>query len=154
MRMKTTVGIIAVLTVLAMLATACGGGGGTVSAGEVKTLFKDMISHAETFIASIEKAESVSDVTDAINELADNMEGIIPKVKEMANKSPDLLASADPELKQLQQKLMTTFTSLAPKMQQKIPSLMGTGSPDDLKDLMKAAKRLEKIGKAFMEIGG
>lgn len=154
MRMKTFSGLLMVVMVLAMLMTACGGGGGeeASSANDVKSLFKEMIGSAETFVSKVENAQSVGDIVNAINELADKMESVLPRVKEMVKNKPELNAANDPELQELQTKLMTTFTSLAPKMQEKMAALQATATPDDIQNLMKAAQRMQNIGTQFTEL--
>ena len=124
MRMRTTAGIL-VLAVLVMVSimfmAACGGGGGTVTKDEARYAMKQLKSHMDDLLEDTEKAKSVSDIVDAINDFADGLERLLPKLKDMAQKSPDILIT-DEKIKEAHTQLQASIASLKEKMQKKMKS--------------------------------
>lgn len=122
--MKTKI-LIPTLSILMLLflITGCGGGG---KYADVIALNKQYVKLMETYIADLDKADSATKVSDAMNRYADGLEKIWPQMMEMGEKYPELqnpnnlpdeLRPAQEEAESLAQKMMGTFQKIMPYME-------------------------------------
>ena len=103
------------LTVVGMLffVYACGGGG-----DDPKSVMKDYFAVMEDFVGAAEKAGNADDVVAAINKFSDSMKQVIPRLKALGEKYP--------ELKNMGQgNLPPEFKEFETKLQELMPRFMG-----------------------------
>ena len=71
---------------ISLLFTGCGGG----KYADAKKVSEEYIDITDDYITSLDKANSAEDVVKAINTFSDKMEKLIPKMKKIQEKYPDL----------------------------------------------------------------
>ncbi|NIM11609.1 MAG: hypothetical protein GTO45_05900 [Candidatus Aminicenantes bacterium] len=101
---------------LLLIAFACGGGG---KYADLKNVFEDYIDATEKFFDGFEKADNADKVAAAINDYSDAVKKIIPKMKEMQKKYPDLGKEKD-----VPEELKATMERFQ-KVMAKMPTLFG-----------------------------
>jgi hypothetical protein len=76
------------------------------------------INLVETYVADMEKAGDAKDVARAMNQFADGMEKLFPKMRKIAEKYPELKDRDDipPELKDLQQRAQAVAAKMGGAM--------------------------------------
>lgn len=101
--MNKTLWIVVLGIVLAGMA-GCSGGG---KYAEVKTLLDKQVAVMEDYVTSLEKAGSAKDVADAINRYAVASKDLMPRMKALSEKYPEMGQEKEPpaELKPLMEKL-------------------------------------------------
>ncbi|MFZ5563601.1 MAG: hypothetical protein ACOZBW_06065 [Thermodesulfobacteriota bacterium] len=98
--MKNSVTTVAMVLGLAVLLAGCGG-----KYSDIISLNKSFTGLMESYAGAMEKAQNAEDVAAAINKFADGMEPLVPKMKAMREKYPELEdpANLPEDLKQSQQ---------------------------------------------------
>lgn len=74
---------------------ACGGGG---KYAEAKKLTEKQVSLFEGFISDLDSAGNAGDVATALNNLSDEMQKLIPQMKELQEKYPELKDAKNEEM--------------------------------------------------------
>jgi len=74
-----------VLIGAAVFLAGCGG-----KYADVKKVNAEFVSMLEDYVAELEKADSAKDVAAAMNSYADQLEGIMPEMKKLQEKYPEL----------------------------------------------------------------
>jgi hypothetical protein len=94
--------VMALATLLALI--GCGGGQDYGDAVEINTKFVDAMG---SYIEDIDKADSASDVADAIDVYAQKVEELAPQMKAIAAKHPEWkdMGKVPEELKPIQEKV-------------------------------------------------
>jgi uncharacterized coiled-coil DUF342 family protein len=105
--------ILSVLAVgLLLVAVACGGG----KYADVKNVLEKNISATENFFNAMEKAGSADDVAAALTNYADEMDKLIPELKDVQKKYPELKDEED--MPKDVKELMEKYNKLAEKFPQ------------------------------------
>ena len=134
--MKKLFSITMIVTLVAFILVGCGGG----KYADAKAIMNKYIDVVEKYLDSLEKANNAKDVAKAINHFADDLETVMPAMKKMAEKYPELKDhnNPPPELKEDQARAMAigkrmgqSFAKIAPYM----------NDPD----VAKAQKRIMKV---------
>lgn len=96
--------LVLLLTVVVFLAgvVACGGGG---KYDDAKAVMNDMIDAFNGFGDAMDKANDGKAVAAAIEDFADKMAALKPKIDEMQKKYPDFKSQPPEELKELVEKV-------------------------------------------------
>lgn len=96
--------LVLILTVVVFLVgmIACGGG---EKYGDVKAVMNDLADAFDGFGIAMEKAEDGKAVVAAINDFADKMKTLQPKMEEIKKKYPDLKGQTPEELKEVMKKM-------------------------------------------------
>lgn len=94
--------VMALATLLALI--GCGGGQDYDDAVEINTKFVDAMG---SYVEDIDKADSASDVADAIDAYAQKVEELAPQMKAIAAKHPEWkdMGKVPEELKPIQEKV-------------------------------------------------
>jgi len=89
--------MMAVCLLALTLAAGCGG-----KYSDVKQVNEEYVEMVETYVADLEKADDKDDVVKAMNNFTDDLEEIWPRMRELAEKYPELENSDEPpeELKE------------------------------------------------------
>ena len=137
--MKKT--IIVLLLSLLPLSTLIFGCGEKYS--DAKDITEKYIVLIEDYIAGLNKAENAKDVAKTINRFADGMEKIMPEMRKITEKYPELKDKSNPpdELKDTQKRAEEMGKKLVESMMQLMPYMMD-------KEVQKAQERL---GKSMMQ---
>jgi hypothetical protein len=126
--------VVLFLTLLAMsfLIIGCGG-----KYSEAEKMNKEYIALVEDYIADIDKADNAKDVAKAMNEFADGMEDLMPKMRKLSEKYPELKDRSNPpeELKETQKKAEEMGQKMAGAMIKLMPYMMA-------QEVLNAQKRL------------
>ncbi len=102
---------------------ACGGGG---KYADAKKLMEKQIQLFEDFINGVDKAGSADDVAAALNDFSDEMQKMVPEMKELQEKYPELKDAKDeampeelkPIMEKLQKEIMPKFMGVMAKIGQ------------------------------------
>jgi phage shock protein A len=98
---------------LFLLAYACGGGG-----DDPKSVMNDYFDAMDEFLSDMEKAASADEVVAALNEAADTLKKLKPRMMALEEKYP--------ELKNMGQgKLPEEFKEIEERMKKLMPKMMG-----------------------------
>ncbi|MCF8070181.1 MAG: hypothetical protein K9L30_16480 [Desulfobacterales bacterium] len=113
---------IAAMILVAITFTACGGG----KYDDAKKVYNDHISAMEKFTAQMEDAESAESVAKAISNYTDAMEKLIPEIKKLNKKYPELTGKnvAPDELKTETEKMEALSGRLEPAMMKTMQYIM------------------------------
>jgi hypothetical protein len=135
--MKTNrmlIGIACVLTV-SFLIIGCGG-----KYSDAEKLNMEFVELMEEYIADLDKADNAKDVAKAMNNYADGMEDLWPKMQKVAEKYPELKDKSNPpeELKESQQKANEVSQKMAGSMMKTMQYMRDP-------EVRKAQQRLGKI---------
>ncbi len=104
--------LVSLLGIFILGLIACGG-------GDAKSVLRDYINSMKSFSEDMNSADSAGEVTKALNDFSDNMESIIPKMKTLSDKYP--------ELKKMSSKgnLPEEFKEFETEMQEVATKMMG-----------------------------
>jgi predicted transcriptional regulator len=102
---------------------ACGGGG---KYADAKKLMEKQVQLFEDFANALDKAGSADDVVAALNNFSDGMKEMVPQMKELQEKYPELKDAKDeampeelkPIMEKLQNEVMPKFMGAMMKIQQ------------------------------------
>jgi len=109
--------------------------------GDAKALNEEFASLTETYVNDMEKCDSAKDVAKAMNKYADEMEKLMPKMKKVAEKYPELknakempedMKDSQKKAEEMAGKMGSAFMKVAPHMsdpevkkaQQRLSSVM------------------------------
>jgi cell division protein FtsB len=84
--------LFATVVVFLFSLTACGGGG---KYADAKRLMEKQVQLFEDFINALDKAGSANDVAAALNDFSDEMQKMVPQMKELQEKYPELKDAKD-----------------------------------------------------------
>ena len=131
-------GLIAVL--LSLVATTFFIGGCGEKYSDVKKVNEEYVQLIEDYISDLNKATSAKEAAKAINAFSDGMEKVLPEMKKVAQKYPELKNNATPpdELKESQMKAEETGKKMVGAMMKLMPYMRDP-------EVQKAQKRLSTI---------
>jgi predicted nuclease with TOPRIM domain len=131
MKKMMTVLFLTLLTI-SFLIIGCGG-----KYSEAEKINKEYIALLEDYIADIDKADNAKDAAKAMNRFADAMEDLMPKMRKLSEKYPELKDRANPpeELKETWKKAEEMGLKMAGSMVKLIPYMMAP-------EVLNAQKRL------------
>ena len=131
-------GLIAVL--LSLVATTFFIGGCGEKYSDVKKVNEEYIQLVEKYISDMDKATSAKDAAKAINSFGDGMEKVLPEMKKMSEKYPELKNNVTPpeELKESQMKAEATGKKMVGAMMKIMPYMRDP-------EVQTAQKRLSTI---------
>jgi predicted nuclease with TOPRIM domain len=126
--------LVLFLTLLTMsfLIIGCGG-----KYSEAEKMNKEYIALLEDYVADIDKADNAKNVAKAMNRFADGMEELMPKIRKLSEKYPELKDRSNPpeELKETQKKAEEIGQKMAGSMIKLMPYMMAP-------EVLNAQKRL------------
>ncbi len=107
---------------------------------DAKQANEQYINLAETYVADLDKAGDAKDVARAMNQFANGMEKLLPKMKKIAEKYPELKDknATPPELKDLDSRSQTVATKMGSAMMKIMPYM-------DDPEVQKARKHFEEV---------
>ena len=90
---------------------------------DVKELNEDVAKVMDEYVAELEKSDNAQDVAKAINHFSDKMEALMPKMKKLAEKYPELQdkSNVPEELKESQKKAEALGQKIAGSMMKIMP---------------------------------
>ena len=90
---------------------------------DVKELNEDVAKVMDEYVAELEKSDNAQDVAKAINRFSDKMEALMPKMKKLAGKYPELQdkSNVPEELKESQKKAEALGQKIAGSMMKIMP---------------------------------
>lgn len=105
-----------------LMLTGCGGG----KYGDVLKLNQEYMDLMETYITDLEKADNTKEIAKAMNNFADGLEILMPKMKKLSEKYPELkdkdnppeeLKESQKEAEELGEKIVGSFMKIMPYME-------------------------------------
>ena len=90
---------------------------------DAKELNEDAVKVMEEYVAELDKSGNAKDVATAMNHFADKMEALMPKMKKLAEKYPELKDTSNPpeELRDSQKKAEALGQKMAGSMMKIMP---------------------------------
>jgi biopolymer transport protein ExbB/TolQ len=127
---------VAILAIFVLGFIACGG-----ASDDPKAVMNEFVDVAENFANKMESASTADDVAAALNTYSDEMEKLIPRMKELQEKHPELMNMKEApegyeEISERMEKVMTKFMT---SMMQKLPQYQ---NEDVVKD---ALERFQQV---------
>jgi hypothetical protein len=113
---------------------------------DVKEVNGDMVTIMDEYAAEIDKSANAQDVVKAINRFADKMEALVPKMKKLAEKYPELENMDNPpeELKESQAKAEAVGQKIAGSMMKIMPYM---NDPEVKKAQERMSETMMNMGK-------
>ena len=107
------------LLISLFLLNGCGG----KKYADAEELNEDAIKVMDAYVTELDKSENAKDVAAAINRFADEMEKLMPRMKKLVEKYPELKDTNNPpeELKHLQKKAEALGQKIAGSMMKIMP---------------------------------
>lgn len=118
MKSYSLIRMLCLLTPLFLL-NGCGG----KKYADAAELNEDVIKVMDEYVAELDKSGNAQDVAKAMNGFADKMEALMPRMKKMAEKYPELDNMSEPpeELRDLQKKAEALGQKIAGSMMKIMP---------------------------------
>ncbi len=135
---KKMMALCLTLLTISFMIIGCGG-----KYSEAEKLNKEYLALMEDYIANIDKADNAKDAATAMNRFADGMEDLMPKMRKLSEKYPELKDRSNPpeELKETQEKAEAMGQKMVGAMVKMMPYMMDP-------EVLNAQKRL---GEAMMK---
>lgn len=132
---KTTMTLFAGIIAISLLSVGCGG-----KYSDVKKANGEFVDLVEGFSADIEEVENAEDAAEFLNQFADGLQEIMPKMREFSEKYPELEGDANfpEELKEFRAETQ----AVAEKMSEGLMKLMKYRQDPEV---MKAQQRFAAI---------
>jgi hypothetical protein len=119
--MKKQIGFFLAILIMNMIITGCGGS----KYSEAIKVNQEYVAAMEKYIEKIEKADNAKAVETAMNAFADDLEKIMPRMKKLAEKYPELKSQNPPEdvmpsqnkTKEVGARFGGTFMKISPYME-------------------------------------
>ena len=133
--------MVAVLGVFVLSFFACGGG------GDAKSVMRDYLDATKSFVESLKNANDAPVVVTALNSYSDKMEKLVPKMKALSEKYPELKTMGKDG------KLPEAFKEFEAEMKEVMAGMMGSfaniGKFAQDPKVMEANKRFMKVMSAM-----
>ncbi len=104
--------LVGLLSVFILGLVSCGG-------GDAKSVLRDYINSMKSFGEDMNSADNAAEVAKALNDYSDNMESLIPKMKALSDKYPELKKMGS------NSKLPEEFKEFETEMQEVATKMMG-----------------------------
>ncbi len=140
--MKKSKLFILPIIIFGLLLISCGGG----KYSDLKSVTNAYMNAIDNFVEDANNVKNASDAAEALNNYADEMEKIMPTLKKMGEKYPELKKSksngenANPVIAEINKKMKNKIKEFIPAM---IKLMRYANDPE----VRKASKRLRDIGR-------
>lgn len=122
--MRRIYAVLAGILVMGMAFVACGSDGSS----EVKSVMKAQVGIMEKYVTGLENAKSAQDVVAVIDEYTAGMKKIIPELKALNEKYPELAQGNMPEGMEAEMKQVEEISARIPAAMMKVASFMRDSS--------------------------
>ncbi|MCD4655565.1 hypothetical protein K8T06_16715 [bacterium] len=132
---KTTQILFLSLLTISFLIIGCGG-----KYSDAEKIYGEYVVAIEKYVTNLEKADNAKEVAKAVNKFADDMEDLMPRMKKLSEKYPELKDTSNPpeELKETQARADEMGMKMAGSMMKMMPYMKDP-------EVRKAQERLGSI---------
>ncbi len=140
--MKKTISLLLTAFIIGTFFVSCGGG----KYSDLESISNAYLKAIDGLVNDVNKVNNASDAAKALNNYADKMEKLIPDLKRIYEKYPELKnmknddKNADPKIVEINNKMKE-------KMKELIPAMMKLMKYYNDPEVKKAHQRLRKIGR-------